>query len=120
MASYREQKEGPADLERLIPGRVEAIKSDNAETTKARNSEVWNQVGMLEEEIGRIGNSIDALRELLEAAGVLEPPTKLGREESVEEEPPSCTRLGGVLQNMRRVLDLHNECVCVVMARLGV
>jgi hypothetical protein len=92
------------------------------EPVPVRSTEVWNQLGMFEEEIGRIGNSIDALRDLLEEAGVLEPPHEVGvgRKEAVEEENQSCTRLGVVLQNMRRVLDRHNECVCVVMARLGV
>jgi hypothetical protein len=104
---------------KLYPGKCIVAEVD---PVPVRNTEVWNQAGMLEEEIGRIGNSIDALRDLLEAAGVLEPPHEVGvgREEAVDEENPSCTRLGGVLQNMRRVLDRHNECVCVVMARLGV
>jgi hypothetical protein len=90
-----------------------------------RNSEIWNQVGMLEEEIVGIGNSIYALCENLEAAGVLKPDMqpeheKHNPEEAELGEPPSCVRLGCSLQNMRRLLDRHNESVCRLMARLGV
>jgi hypothetical protein len=112
----RAHRDRQVELERArLYGRADAD-----QPVPVRSTEVWNQVGMLEEEIDRIGNSIDALRDLLEAAGVLEPPHAVGREEAVEEEPPSCIRLGGVLQNMRHVLDRYNECVCAVMARLGV
>jgi len=96
--------------------------SEEVEPVPARSTEVWNQVGMLEEEIDRIGKSIDALCDSLEAAGVLEPPhaVGVGRGEVIGEEPPSCVRLGKSLQDMRHVLDRYNECVCVATARLGV
>jgi hypothetical protein len=89
----------------------------DVEPVPTRVSEVWSQVGMLEEEIGSIGDAIEELHNSLELAGVLgtDPPV-----DSREDEPPSCVRLGGVLQNMRLALNRHRECVCVLMARLGV
>jgi hypothetical protein len=116
MTRNEEQRDRQVELERArLYGR-----SDVDPPVPVRSTEVWNQVGMLEEEIDRIGKSIDALCDSLEAAGVLEPPHAGGREEAVEEEPPSCVRLGKSLQDLRCVLRRYRECVCVATSRLGV
>jgi hypothetical protein len=118
MTRNEEQRDRQVELEMArLYGRADAD-----QPVPVRSTEVWNQVGMLDEEIGRICKSIDALCDLLEAAGVLEPlhEVGVGRGEVIGEEPTSCVRLGKSLQDMRHVLDRYNECVCVATSRLGV
>jgi hypothetical protein len=108
----RGPKRYPGD--RIVAG---AVGSGVDEPQCIRSTEVWNQVGMLEEEIDRIGKSIDALCDSLEAAGVLEPPPPV---DPADEEPATDTLLGKTLQDLRRVLGRYRECVCVATSRLGV
>jgi hypothetical protein len=98
----------------------EAPSSDSGGATGpkvAQNSEIWNQVGMLEEGIGNLGESIDILYDNLEMAGVLLPPPPV---DPVDEEPASETRLGKTLQDFRCVLNRYRERLCIMRARLGV
>jgi hypothetical protein len=112
MTTNEEQRDRQVELERArLYGREEV------EPVPTRSTEVWNQVGMLEEEIDRIGKSINALCDSLEAAGVLEPPPPV---DPADEEPATDTRLGKTLQDLRRVLGRYRECVRVATARLGV
>jgi hypothetical protein len=83
----------------------------------AQNSEIWNQVGMLEEGIGYLGDSIDALYDNLETAGVLLPPPPV---DPVDEELAPETRLGKTLQDFRCALHRYRERLCIMKARLGV
>jgi hypothetical protein len=113
----RETLANRAHRDRQVELERRAVGSGVDEPQCTRSTEVWNQVGMLEEEIDRIGKSIDALCDSLEAAGVLEPPPPV---DPADEEPATDTRLGKTLQDLRRVLRRYRECVCAATARLGV
>jgi len=118
---------GPTEKMFDIPMR-DVIESRQAGCDKSgnivasRDSEVWNQVGMLEEEIKSIGRSIDTLCEILESAGVLMLLQKQNDDEDEDdgEEPASRVRLGESLQHLRFSLNHYTELIGIVTKRLGV